>query len=161
MPSSRSMSDQRRAQASPRRMPVVITSQTRVPQSSSMSNALSTRRAASAGEGGLGWGGVCLGRWATFAGVGEEPFPADGGGERTGDYGVDLADGGGGEGLHLWGPHFLALQSWLPLGLCSMKGLPSQRIRQRRSSAYRVSRVRAVIFLMGRLPRTGRMLRLR
>ncbi len=51
IPSSRSTRDQRRAQASPRRMPVVMTSQTRVPQSSWSAKAFSTRRAASAGEG--------------------------------------------------------------------------------------------------------------
>jgi hypothetical protein len=41
---------------------VVITTQTRAPQSSSMLNALSTKRAASAEVGGSGCGGFCLGR---------------------------------------------------------------------------------------------------
>jgi hypothetical protein len=50
-------------------MPVVITSHTRVPQSSSTANAPSTIRAASDGEGGSGCGGVWRGRWAPRAGL--------------------------------------------------------------------------------------------
>jgi hypothetical protein len=44
---------------------------------------------------------------------------------------VDLAIG-----LHLCGTHLLATQSCSPSALCfSIKGLPSQRFRQRRASA--------------------------
>src|SRR5690349_7682658 len=54
-------SRQRRAPASPRRMPVVITSETSVPQSSSSANAVSSSRAASAADGGSGSGAVARG----------------------------------------------------------------------------------------------------
>jgi hypothetical protein len=45
-------------------MPVVMTSQTSVPQSLSRRNASSASRAASVGDGGSGSGGFCLGRLA-------------------------------------------------------------------------------------------------
>jgi hypothetical protein len=60
-PSSRSTRDHLSAHTSPRRMPVVITSQTSVPQSSSISKAASTSLAAIAGDGGSGCGGFCFG----------------------------------------------------------------------------------------------------
>jgi hypothetical protein len=59
---------QRRAQTSPRRMPVVVTSHTSVPQSSSIANAAANSRAASAGDGGEGSGALTRGRCATRAG---------------------------------------------------------------------------------------------
>ncbi len=46
-----------------------MTSQTSVPQSSSISNAASTSWAAAAGDGGSGCGGFCFGRWAVFVGL--------------------------------------------------------------------------------------------
>lgn len=52
-------------------MPVVITSQTSVPQSSSISNAASSKRAASLADGGLGSGAFDFGRCATRAGFEE------------------------------------------------------------------------------------------
>jgi hypothetical protein len=48
---------------------VVITSQTSVPQSSSISNAAPTSLAAIAGDGGSGCGGFCLDHWAAFVGL--------------------------------------------------------------------------------------------
>ena len=71
----RSTSDQRSAHSSPRRAPVVIVSQTSVPQSGS-SHAASTIRAASSADGGCGSGRRAAGARPAATGFVADPPPA-------------------------------------------------------------------------------------
>jgi len=125
---------QRRARASLRRMPVVITSQTIVPHVSSCAQAAVTRAAAWPELGGSGCGGGDFGRLAVRATLTLAQSQRTAASKAPLRMACSTSTEEGASGRHSCGPHLHLAQSCSPCRRCSTNARPLHRVRQRRSS---------------------------